>query len=75
MSLFSGKMGMGKKRPTDAEQDPAQLPQKRYYRQRAHSNPMSDHNFEYPRKPSEMDWSVLYPSDKLNFENDKEKYR
>ena len=65
---------MGKKRPTDAEQDPAQLPQKRYYRQRAHSNPMSDHNFEYPTKPSKMDWSVLYPSDKLNFENDKVRF-
>ncbi|XP_051528341.1 tRNA (guanine-N(7)-)-methyltransferase isoform X1 [Myxocyprinus asiaticus] len=37
------------------------MPQKRYYRQRAHSNPMSDHTFEYPVGPEEMDWSHLYP--------------
>ncbi|XP_069762186.1 tRNA (guanine-N(7)-)-methyltransferase isoform X3 [Narcine bancroftii] len=36
-------------------------PQKRYYRQRAHSNPMADHAFEYPVKPEEMDWSKYYP--------------
>ncbi|PRT52835.1 tRNA (guanine-N(7)-)-methyltransferase [Wickerhamiella sorbophila] len=43
-----------------AESD-VQLPRKRYYRQRAHSNPFSDHNLEYPRKPSDMDWTKLYP--------------
>nr|CAI5838556.1 unnamed protein product [Callosobruchus analis] len=37
------------------------LPQKRYYRQRAHSNPIADHCFDYPRSPDEMDWSKLYP--------------
>lgn len=37
------------------------LPQKKYYRQRAHSNPIADHNFDYPVCPSEMDWSALYP--------------
>lgn len=37
------------------------MPQKRYYRQRAHSNPMADHTFEYPVGPEKMDWSVLYP--------------
>nr|XP_024646225.1 tRNA (guanine-N(7)-)-methyltransferase isoform X3 [Macaca nemestrina] len=36
-------------------------PQKRYYRQRAHSNPMADHTLRYPVKPEEMDWSELYP--------------
>ncbi|XP_051865655.1 tRNA (guanine-N(7)-)-methyltransferase [Pristis pectinata] len=36
-------------------------PQKRYYRQRAHSNPMADHAFEYPVRPAEMDWSQYYP--------------
>jgi len=39
----------------------AKLPQKKYYRQRAHSNPMSDHTFDYPVCPSEMDWSKYYP--------------
>ncbi|KAK0146013.1 tRNA (guanine-N(7)-)-methyltransferase [Merluccius polli] len=37
------------------------MPQKRYYRQRAHSNPMADHTFEYPVCPDKMDWSQLYP--------------
>ncbi|PHH68303.1 hypothetical protein CDD80_7614 [Ophiocordyceps camponoti-rufipedis] len=37
----------------------AQLPQKRYYRQRAHANPFSDHTLDYPVSPSAMDWSRL----------------
>ena len=37
------------------------LPKKKYYRQRAHSNPFSDHQLDYPVAPSEMDWSKLYP--------------
>ena len=39
------------------------LPQKRYYRQRAHSNPMADHCFDYPVSPGKMNpnWSEMYP--------------
>ncbi|ODV59962.1 tRNA (guanine46-N7)-methyltransferase ASCRUDRAFT_76879, partial [Ascoidea rubescens DSM 1968] len=37
------------------------LPRKKFYRQRAHSNPFSDHQLEYPVSPSHMDWSKLYP--------------
>ncbi|XP_037831294.1 tRNA (guanine-N(7)-)-methyltransferase isoform X2 [Kryptolebias marmoratus] len=37
------------------------MPQKRFYRQRAHSNPMAHHTFDYPVCPDEMDWSKLYP--------------
>lgn len=37
------------------------LPKKKYYRQRAHSNPFSDHQLEYPSCPDDMDWSKLYP--------------
>ncbi|XP_060072416.1 tRNA (guanine-N(7)-)-methyltransferase-like [Ylistrum balloti] len=37
------------------------LPQKKYYRQRAHSNPMSDHIVDYPLSPDKMDWSEHYP--------------
>ncbi|QLG73982.1 hypothetical protein HG535_0F04940 [Zygotorulaspora mrakii] len=37
------------------------LPKKKFYRQRAHSNPFSDHQLEYPLSPEEMDWSKLYP--------------
>ncbi|XP_055843840.1 tRNA (guanine-N(7)-)-methyltransferase [Episyrphus balteatus] len=42
------------------------LPQKRYYRQRAHSNPIADHCFEYPSCPEEFDWTTLYPDIKSN---------
>ena len=37
------------------------LPQKRNYRQRAHSNPIADHCINYPLNPSSIDWSLLYP--------------
>ncbi|SPO30280.1 probable TRM8 - part of complex required for 7-methylguanosine modification [Ustilago trichophora] len=38
------------------------IPQKRWYRQRAHANPFSDHSLEYPSQPSEMNWGTIYPS-------------
>ncbi|KAH9972724.1 tRNA-methyltransferase [Lactifluus volemus] len=38
------------------------LPQKRHYRQRAHANPFSDHNLDYPLSPDEVDWSAHYPA-------------
>ncbi|RWS10278.1 tRNA (guanine-N(7)-)-methyltransferase-like isoform X1 [Dinothrombium tinctorium] len=38
------------------------LPQKRYYRCRAHTNPIADHSFDYPLSPEEMDWTLLYPN-------------
>ncbi|KAI0233885.1 tRNA (guanine-N(7)-)-methyltransferase (tRNA(m7G46)-methyltransferase) [Massospora cicadina] len=37
----------------------AKLPQKRYFRQRAHANPFSDHQLKYPICPSEMDCPTL----------------
>ena len=40
----------------------AKLPQKRYYRQRAHSNPLADHALDIPTHPRDMDWSKHYPS-------------
>ncbi|XP_031572366.1 tRNA (guanine-N(7)-)-methyltransferase-like [Actinia tenebrosa] len=40
----------------------AALPQKKYYRQRAHSNPMADHTFDYPVCPDDMDWTSHYPA-------------
>uniref|UniRef100_A0A914NX26 tRNA (guanine(46)-N(7))-methyltransferase n=1 Tax=Meloidogyne incognita TaxID=6306 RepID=A0A914NX26_MELIC len=41
-------------------------PQKRFYRQRAHSNPMSDHDLVYPLSPEKMDWSQLFSSPSSN---------
>nr|XP_002128586.1 tRNA (guanine-N(7)-)-methyltransferase [Ciona intestinalis] len=38
------------------------LPRKKYFRQRAHSNPLGDHNVEYPISPRTMDWSKHYPA-------------
>lgn len=38
-----------------------QLPRKRFYRARAHSNPLSDSHFPVPVSPSHVDYSVHYP--------------
>ncbi|KAK9497019.1 hypothetical protein O3M35_012811 [Rhynocoris fuscipes] len=46
------------------------LPQKKYYRQRAHSNPIADHCLDYPRCPSEMDWNKLYERNKSDQSNE-----
>lgn len=37
------------------------IPQKRWYRQRAHANPFSDHSLEYPSQPNEMNWGTIFP--------------
>jgi tRNA (guanine-N7-)-methyltransferase len=40
-----------------------EMPQKKFYRQRAHCNPLSHNNaFEYPISPDKMDWSEHYPA-------------
>ncbi|KAL4791277.1 putative methyltransferase-domain-containing protein [Aspergillus venezuelensis] len=38
------------------------LPQKKYYRQRAHANPFSDHALNYPLSPAHMDWASHFPA-------------
>ncbi|KAK2613045.1 tRNA (guanine-N(7)-)-methyltransferase (tRNA(m7G46)-methyltransferase) [Conoideocrella luteorostrata] len=38
------------------------MPRKRFYRQRAHANPFSDHTLEYPESPQSMNWSSFYPA-------------
>ncbi|KAK3316106.1 putative methyltransferase-domain-containing protein [Apodospora peruviana] len=38
-----------------------ELPRKKFYRQRAHANPFSDHKLIYPPNPDLMDWSSMYP--------------
>ncbi|KAK7511687.1 putative methyltransferase-domain-containing protein [Phyllosticta citriasiana] len=40
----------------------AELPKKKFYRQRAHANPFSDHMLTYPVAPEHMDWTSLYPA-------------
>jgi tRNA (guanine-N7-)-methyltransferase len=39
----------------------ANLPKKGHFRQRAHSNPFSDHDLVYPPSPEQMNWLELYP--------------
>ncbi|KAK7707262.1 tRNA (guanine-N(7)-)-methyltransferase (tRNA(m7G46)-methyltransferase) [Botryosphaeria dothidea] len=39
-----------------------ELPKKKFYRQRAHANPFSDHALTYPAHPDLMDWASLYPA-------------
>lgn len=38
------------------------LPQKRFYRQRAHANPFADHQLIYPPRPEAMNWTEFYPA-------------
>ncbi|KAL9936150.1 hypothetical protein V8E36_004992 [Tilletia maclaganii] len=71
-------MALGKNKKTEAKREHASrtnneallhpnfsqlvIPQKRWYRQRAHANPFSDHDLVYPASPAHMDWSVHYPA-------------
>lgn len=50
------------KRKAENDGGAAELPKKKFYRQRAHSNPIADHCFDYPVSPDQMDWSRLYPA-------------
>ncbi|KAK0708167.1 putative methyltransferase-domain-containing protein [Lasiosphaeris hirsuta] len=43
------------------EEGTTELPRKKFYRQRAHANPFSDHQLIYPPSPDQMDWSSLFP--------------
>lgn len=38
------------------------MPRKRFYRQRAHANPLSIHHLDVPLSPATMDWSTHYPT-------------
>jgi len=40
------------------DKESSRKPQKKYYRQRAHTNPLADHSFNYPVKPSA--WKETY---------------
>ncbi|KAK0275359.1 tRNA (guanine-N(7)-)-methyltransferase (tRNA(m7G46)-methyltransferase) [Friedmanniomyces endolithicus] len=46
----------------ESKQEEGQMPQKKFYRQRAHANPFSDHDLTYPASPAAMDWSQHYPA-------------
>ena len=40
------------------DKEPSRKPQKKYYRQRAHTNPLADHSFDYPVSPTA--WKETY---------------
>ncbi|KAI8928006.1 putative methyltransferase-domain-containing protein [Entophlyctis helioformis] len=46
----------------DAADETGMQPRKRFYRQRAHANPFSDHQLEYPMRPEEYNWHKHYPA-------------
>jgi len=38
-------------------------PRKKYFRSRAHCNPLSNNDgFEYPARPQDLEWAALYPA-------------
>nr|Q5H737.1 RecName: Full=tRNA (guanine-N(7)-)-methyltransferase; AltName: Full=Appressorial penetration into host protein 1; AltName: Full=Transfer RNA methyltransferase 8; AltName: Full=tRNA (guanine(46)-N(7))-methyltransferase; AltName: Full=tRNA(m7G46)-methyltransferase [Colletotrichum orbiculare MAFF 240422]BAD89293.1 m7G tRNA methyltransferase [Colletotrichum lagenaria] len=52
----------GDYRVSRSQENAAELPKKKFYRQRAHANPFSDHHLVYPACPDEMDWTLYYPA-------------
>ncbi|KAF9024941.1 putative methyltransferase [Hymenopellis radicata] len=54
---------MGKRKRTDAStEQPPNDAGKRFYRQRAHANPFSDHALDYPKSPRHVEWDSHYPA-------------
>ncbi|PWY95080.1 putative methyltransferase [Aspergillus sclerotioniger CBS 115572] len=47
---------------TPDESAKIKLPKKKFYRQRAHANPFSDHQLNYPLSPAHMDWASHFPA-------------
>ncbi|KAF3761340.1 hypothetical protein M406DRAFT_94615 [Cryphonectria parasitica EP155] len=45
-----------------ADENSTEMPKKKFFRQRAHANPFSDHHLIYPTSPAMMDWSEMYPA-------------
>ncbi|KAK4543634.1 tRNA (guanine-N(7)-)-methyltransferase (tRNA(m7G46)-methyltransferase) [Oleoguttula mirabilis] len=54
--------GPPNKRQKRDDKQEGQMPQKKFYRQRAHANPFSDHDLTYPETPEAMNWGDHYPS-------------
>ena len=47
--------------PPPTDEQAADYPQKRFFRSRAHCNPLSHNDAApYPRNPSALDWAVSY---------------
>lgn len=62
---MAGSDGWGKRRTEQLGGDRTNdsgLPKKRFYRARAHSNPLSDSQFSVPVSPSVFSWSEYFPA-------------
>ncbi|KAL3420768.1 hypothetical protein PVAG01_07213 [Phlyctema vagabunda] len=55
---------------TQREDGTTEMPKKKFYRQRAHANPFSDHQLTYPQSPAAMDWGSYYPAYVVSTEGD-----
>ncbi|KAM0794626.1 tRNA methyltransferase [Usnea florida] len=62
MTAASKRQKREEYRKTHKQDGNAALPKKKFYRQRAHANPFSDHQLTYPPSPALMDWSPYYPA-------------
>ncbi|KAF5768823.1 putative tRNA (guanine(46)-N(7))-methyltransferase [Helianthus annuus] len=63
---FISTMQLEEKVPSGDESNPClskstRLPRKRFYRARAHSNPLSDSHFPVPTSPLHVDYSLHFP--------------
>ena len=56
------------KRAMDETEAEAKLPQKKFYRQRAHSNPIADHCFDYPVSPDKVSFRLEFDLKQTTFE-------
>lgn len=51
-----------KRKGQDMAAEGQDMPQKRWFRQRAHCNPLSHNDaFDYPLRPTDIDWSTHFP--------------
>ncbi|XP_020578756.1 tRNA (guanine-N(7)-)-methyltransferase [Phalaenopsis equestris] len=54
-------MLMNASKASEGKRQSARLPRKRFYRARAHSNPLSDSHFPIPISPADVDYLSHYP--------------
>lgn len=59
--FYKGKRRNEQEAQGKAGKQKGNLPKKRFYRARAHSNPLSDAQFAVPTMPSEFDWTENFP--------------
>ncbi|TPX33416.1 hypothetical protein SeMB42_g07486 [Synchytrium endobioticum] len=61
-SRNSDKKQRKRKADEDVISQVSGLPMKRFFRQRAHMNPLADYDMKYPVTPEDHDWHAFYPA-------------